>query len=236
MFVNYAHRGASEYAPENTQPAFDLGLRMGANGIETDLQETKDGHLVLFHDDRIDNKSNGTGAIRDYTLDELLQLDFGSWKGEAFAGTKIMTFEEFAERYFRLDLTFAIELKVMGIAAKALEVIHRYGVAHKVFVSSFLFEALADARRVDASIRLTWLITDAINAENIAKLRSIGGTQISPRASLATPESISLAKQAGLSVRLWGVSDPELMKQVCSLDTEGMTVNFPDKLTEYLNH
>jgi len=236
MFVNYAHRGASEYAPENTQIAFDLGLQMGANGIETDLQETKDGHLVLFHDDRIDNKSSGTGTIRDYTLDELRQLDFGSWKGEAYAGTKIMTFEEFAERYFHLDLTFAIELKVLGIETKVLEVIHRYGVENKVFVSSFLFDALADARWADSSIRLTWLITDEINAENIAKFRSIGGTQISPCASLATAEGIALAKQSGLSVRLWGVSDPELMKQVCSLDTEGMTVNFPDKLTEYLNH
>lgn len=235
MFVNYAHRGASEYAPENTQSAFDLGLRMGANGIETDLQETKDGHLVLFHDDRIDNKSNCTGAIRDYTLDELRQLDFGSWKDEAFAGTKIMTFEEFAERYFHMDLIFAIELKVTGIAKQALEIIERHNALGKVYISSFIFDALAETRRIHDSVRLTWLITDAISEQNIAKLRSIGGVQISPRASLATQESIALAKQHGMSVRLWGVSDPVLMEQVCSLDTEGMTVNFPDKLTEYLN-
>ena len=77
MFVNYAHRGASEYAPENTMPSFELGLTMGANGIETDLQETKDGKIVMFHDNTIDDKSNGTGAIADYTYEELLKMDFG---------------------------------------------------------------------------------------------------------------------------------------------------------------
>jgi len=235
MFVNYAHRGASEYVPENTQIAFDLGLKMGANGIETDLQETADGRLVLFHDDTIDNKSNGTGAIRDYTYAQLLELDFGSWKSPEFAGTKIMLFEDFAARYFHLDLTFAIELKVMGIAQKALEIIERYNALDKVYISSFLYDALVEARTAHSTVRLTWLITDPIQEDNIAKLRAIEGTQISPCARLATAEGVALAKQNGLAVRLWGVSNPAIMEQVCALDTEGMTVNFPDKLTEYLN-
>ena len=79
MFINYAHRGASEYAPENTMSAFDMALQLGANGIELDLQRTRDGKIVIFHDNKIDNKSNKKGKISDYTYQELLDFDFGSW-------------------------------------------------------------------------------------------------------------------------------------------------------------
>lgn len=231
MFVNYAHRGASEYAPENTMPSFDLGLTMGANGIETDLQETKDGKIVIFHDRTIDEKSNGTGAIADYTYEELLKMDFGAWKDPRFAGTQILLFEDFAKKFLPLELTFAIELKVCGIAKKALDIMKQYGNMDNIYVSSFQFEALEEARAVDPDVKLTWLIKDPINEENIARLKAIGGTQISPRATLVDADQIQLAESHGLGVRLWGVKDPDIMRAVYPLDTEGMTVNFPDKLT-----
>ena len=77
-FVNYAHRGASAYAPENTMSSFKKAFQIGSNGIELDLQKTKDGKIVIFHDDEIDKKSNGTGRISDYTYKELLKYDIGS--------------------------------------------------------------------------------------------------------------------------------------------------------------
>ena len=69
--INYAHRGASEYAPENTLSSFYLGLMQGANGIETDVQRTKDGVLVLFHDNTLDRVSNVSGNLSEYTYEEL---------------------------------------------------------------------------------------------------------------------------------------------------------------------
>ena len=234
MFVNYAHRGASHYAPENTLPSFELGLSMGANGIETDLQETRDGKLVIFHDRTIDDKSNGTGAIKDYTYEELLTLDFGGWKEERFAGTPIMLFEDFAKKFLPLEITFAIELKVTGIAEKALAIMKQYGNMDNIFVSSFTFEALEETRAVDPDVKLCWLIKDPINEENIARLKAIKGTQISPRATLVDAAQIELAEANGLRVRLWGVADEEIMKAVYPLDTDGMTVNFPDKLRELM--
>lgn len=77
-FINYAHRGASAYAPENTMSSFKKAIQLGANGIELDLQQTKDGKIVIFHDKVIDKKSNGKGKIEDYTYQELYKLDFGS--------------------------------------------------------------------------------------------------------------------------------------------------------------
>ncbi len=234
MFVNYAHRGASQYAPENTMPSFDLGLSMGANGIETDLQVTKDGQLVLFHDDTIDAKSNGSGTIAEHTYEQLLQLDFGAWKDARFADTKILLFEQFAKKFLPLSLTFAIELKVTGIAEQALAIMQQYGNMDNIYVSSFQYEALQEARAVDPNVKLTWLIKEPINETNLARLKAINGTQISPRATLVDAAQIKLARAAGCEVRLWGVTDPELMCKVYELDTDGMTVNFPDKLTELM--
>ena len=74
QMINYAHRGASEYAPENTLSSFYLGLIQGANGIETDVQRTRDGVPVLFHDDTIDRVSDGHGKISDYTFDQLKKV------------------------------------------------------------------------------------------------------------------------------------------------------------------
>lgn len=67
----FAHRGASAYAPENTFAAFDLAVEMGATAIETDVQATADGHLVLLHDSRLDRTTDGHGTPAEHTLAEL---------------------------------------------------------------------------------------------------------------------------------------------------------------------
>lgn len=234
MFVNYAHRGASEYRPENTLISFRHGLELGANGIELDLQVTKDGKIVIFHDGTIDNKSNGTGKIADYTYAELLKMDFGGWKGAEFTGTPICLFEDFAKEFLGLDLTFAIELKAPNIEAQTLEIIEKYKKHDHIYISSFQYDILKNLRKIDKKIKVSWLIQEPITKENILKLLAIGGTQICPEAKDATAESIALAQHYGLGVRLWGVTDEDIMQKVYDLDTEGMTVNFPDKLTALL--
>jgi len=233
MFVNYAHRGASAYAPDSTMAAFDLGLAMKANGIETDLQKTKDGRIVLFHNEALDGRSSGTGKLAEHTYEDLLAMDFGSWFDEKYKGEKIVLFEEFAQKYFHLDLTFAIELKVKGIEKETLETIQKYHAMDKVYVSSFCFEALEEMRRIDRNIRLSWLL-HRITPEAISRLKTISGSQICPQAALVTPEDVALAQENGLGVRLWGVTDEGLMQRVYPLAPEGMTVNFPDKLYAFM--
>ena len=72
----FAHRGASGYAPENTLEAFALAMEMGADGIELDVQLTKDGEVVVIHDEVIDRVSNGKGLVKDYTLVQLRKFSF----------------------------------------------------------------------------------------------------------------------------------------------------------------
>ena len=89
-----AHRGASSLAPENTLSAFRAAKMIGADGIETDIRMTRDHQLVLRHEDPSDLTSNGHGSISEMTLEELKNLDFGSWYGEEYAGESILTLQE----------------------------------------------------------------------------------------------------------------------------------------------
>jgi glycerophosphoryl diester phosphodiesterase len=103
-FINYAHRGASEYAPENTFLSFYTGIFMGANGIETDIHLSRDGVPVLFHDDKLVRMTGQEGFVEDYTLNELKTF----WVKKNNLKDRIITFEEFLCRFKDFDLTFAI--------------------------------------------------------------------------------------------------------------------------------
>ena len=228
-FINYAHRGVSQYFPENTMTAFYKGIELGANGIELDLQKTKDGKIVIFHDDVIDNKSNGKGKISDYTYDEVLKLDFGSWFNNK--SERIVLFEDFAK-----ELTYAIELKVENIEKETLEIINKYKTHDNIYITSFIYKSLENMRKLDDNIKLSWLIKERINENNLNKLLKINGSQICPPAHLVCKEDIELANKNGFGVRLWGIKDENIMKKVYKLNIEGMTVNFPDKLYNLLNN
>lgn len=229
-FINYAHRGASAYAPENTMSSFKKAFQLGSNGIELDLQKTKDGKIVIFHDKEIDKKSNGTGKISDYTYNELLELDFGSWFGKEFKNEKIVLFEDFMKSVSDKNLILAIELKEEGIEKDTLEIINKYYNKDNIFITSFLYNALSNIRKLDNNIKIGWLIGEDINKKNVSELIKISGNQICPPANLVSKEGIKLARENGLSVRLWGVSNEEIMERVYKFDIDGMTVNFPDKL------
>lgn len=228
-YIIYAHRGASDYVPENTKIAFEKALELNANGIELDLQKTKDGKIVIFHDDVIDKKSNGKGKISDYTYQELLNFDFGSWFDSKYKNEKILLFEDFAKEFLNKNLTFAIELKVLGIERQTLDIINKYKIHDNIYITSFLYKVLENTRKLNKDIKLSWLVPK-INEENINKVLKINGQQICPKAELVFKEDIKLANKNGLGVRLWGIYNEEIMKKVYRLNIEGMTVNFPDKL------
>ena len=198
--------------------------------MNIDFKKTKDGKIVIFHDNQIDNKSNKTGKIGDYTYQELLNFDFGSWFDLKYKGEKIVLFEDFAKKYLSKELTFAIELKQEGIEKETLSIIKKYATHDNIYITSFNYKALENMRKLDSNIKLSWLIEEKINKNNIDKLLKINGTQICPRADNVTKDDIELANKNGLGVRLWGVSTEQIMENVYKFDIDGMTVNFPDKL------
>ena len=228
-FVNYAHRGASEYMPENTLLSFYMGLSMGANGIETDVQRTKDGVLVLFHDDTLARVTGAEGSVCDYTFHQLQQL----WVTKGSHRDKIPSLEDFLRHFAPLDLTFAIELKSAGVEEDTANLLRKYHLEKKAIVTSFHFDFIKNFRRFAPEFQIGYL-TKATDDETIARLRSIGGEEICPMAETLTPDLTQKWHGLGLRVRAWGVKNEELMRHVCACGSDGMTVNFPDKLTAFL--
>lgn len=228
--INYAHRGASEYAPENTLSAFYLGLLQGANGIETDVQRTKDGALVLFHDDELSRVTDGHGALADHTLSELKALKV---KGKNGFFDRIVTLQEFLEKFSAYDISFALELKGAGVEAETLQLAKAFGIMEKTTFTSFQFDYVAKIKSLDRAARIGWL-TETADEQAIQKLLAIGGEEIAPKAALMTKEDVARWRAAGLGVRAWGVANVELMEKMCALQVDGMTVNFPDKLAQYM--
>lgn len=143
MFVTYAHRGVSEYWPENTLSSFYAGIDMGADGVETDVQRTKDGVLVIYHDPRLMRVCGQEGTVQDYTFEELTK--FFAYNKEYGRKDKLITFEEFLRFIGCRDLTFAIELKDNGIAADALDLLDKYDMKQKTIVTSFIYSELEAA-------------------------------------------------------------------------------------------
>jgi len=228
-FINYAHRGASEYAPENTMLSFSLGLTMGANGIETDVQKTKDGVLVLFHDDTLDRVTGKSGEIKDYTLSQIKSFSVTTHG----ISDKIVTFEEFLKAFGSKKIYFAIELKKKGIGKEVAEMINKYGIKNKTVVTSFSYDALLEIKEFDSSLKLgylTWEVDDNL----INKMLADGFYEICPRDDLVTKENVKKWHELGLNVRAWNIKNEEIMKRVYDNGADGMTVNFPDKLVDYI--
>lgn len=228
-FVNYAHRGASEYLPENTFSAFYTGLYMGANGIETDVRKTKDGVLVLFHDKSLERVCGDRGAVEDHTFDEL-QRFYVLKNGFC---DKIVAFEDFLAKFSFRDITFAIELKGADVEIETARLLRKYNMSEKTVVTSFKLEYVEKFKSYAPEFSIGHLTKDISDAE-LDTLRSIGADEICPLAELLTREEVDRLHAEGFRVRAWGVGNEEIMKKTVLSGADGMTVNFPDKLAEFL--
>lgn len=228
-FVNYAHRGASEYYPENTLISFCHGLLMGANGIETDLRRTKDGVIVLFHDKTLKRVCGEEGSVSDYTWEELQKFTV---KKDGFAD-RILRFEDFLFLFARRHVTFAIELKDPGLEEEVAALLRKYGMATKTVVTSFEFDYIKAFKEYAGEFRVGHLIpAEKVDEEELRRLAEIGADEICPSAEGLTEEMVRRWHGLGFRVRAYGMK-PEWIESVCALGVDGMTVNYPDRLTEF---
>lgn len=232
MFVNYAHRGASHYYPENTFSGFYAGLQMGANGIETDVRATKDGVLVLFHDDLLEQTTDGSGSVSDYTYRQLLSLNV---QNKTYSRRdKIVTLEDFLKYFGFRELYFAFEFKQKNIEEDTIAILNRFDVCEKTTLTSFDFESIKKAKRIDPKYRVGYLIRQEID-KAIKMMRDIGGEELCPSADDIDLASTRRYHDLGFTVRAWGVKTPAIMERVYDCKVDGMTVDFPDLLTELIN-
>ena len=229
-----AHRGASSSAPENTLAAFDLALEMGARHLELDVELTRDGHVVVIHDDTVDRTTDGSGPVTAHTLDELRRLDAGRWFGPAFAGERIPTYEDVLVRYRgRAHLHTEVKGRSPELSRQTVDLIRRHGMGQEITITSFQRVRLEEVRAYAPELPTGWLVTD-VSETTLAEARRLGLVQLCPRAPLVTRELVQRLHAMGFVVRAWGVGTEDLMRQVVEVGADGMTVNFPERLIAWL--
>jgi glycerophosphoryl diester phosphodiesterase len=232
----FAHRGASKAAPENTLPAFEAAIRLGADGAELDVQYSSDGALVIIHNATLEKTSNGTGRVTALTLAELRALDAGSWFGTAFAGTRIPTLDE-ALDLMKGKLLVNVELKVLSslqssLGADAVKAVRDHGMADQVVISSFNPFVLRQTKAAGPEIECALLV-----AHDMPGWTRWGGTRRYSRADGLHPDFdmvndtyMAHARKLGLPVRVWTVDDEAEMRRLIALGVDAIITNVPDRL------
>ena len=162
----WGHRGASGYAPENTMAAFEKAVELGADGIELDVQLTKDGELVIIHDETIDRVSDGSGWVKDFTYAKLIKHNFNRTHPE-YEHAQIPTLEEVYALIKPTDLTINVEIKTgvvfyPEIEARVLDLTERMGLMERVIFSSFNHYTIQKIKEINPEAETGMLYSDGI--------------------------------------------------------------------------
>ena len=235
-----AHRGFSGDAPENTLAAFRKAMEVGSDMIELDVRFSKDGQIVVIHDDTLDRTTNGRGKVSDYTLKELKQFDAGSWFGPQFSDERIPTFNEVLE-LAKGKIPVNIEIKdespsrykITDLADRALQEVKKAGMAGQVIFSSFYPSSLERIKERDPRIWVALLYHRDWNSLG----EVTGGSAFSVvnlRHSFLTQEKIGRIHQEGMKVNTYTVNSEEEMERFIRWGVDGIITNHPDKLIQIL--
>lgn len=227
-----AHRGASGYAPENTLEAFKLAMEMKADGIEMDVHLTKDGQVVIIHDEKIDRTSNGVGYIKDYTYEELLSFNFNHHM-EQYEHCKLPLLSELLLMIKESEILLNIELKTdfysyPGIEEKVIDLVKEYGVEDQIIYSSFNHYTLMKIKEINKEARIGLLY-----AEGMVKpwdyASHVQAEALHPfYPNLQIPQYMEECHQHNIIVNAWTVNKREDMKSLIKMEIDGIITNYPD--------
>ena len=243
-----SHRGANQYAPQNTMPAFEKSVEIGVDGFETDVHCTADGYVVICHNYTVDETSNGTGNISDMTLERLRDLDFGSYYSEKFRGTQLPTLEEF------LDLCKKAGIKVMNIeikepkngekdiADKTIAAVKEFGLFDELLISSFDPEILIRCKELDKNCKTGFLYSPdrRITYSNmlfgyVDYAKEIQADFLHPHYSLVNSNYVKKLHEAGIGVNPWTVDSPETATKLLGYGVDGIITNCPDVMNKIVS-
>jgi glycerophosphoryl diester phosphodiesterase len=236
--INFAHRGASAVCPENTMISFIQALEFGATGIETDVQMTMDGQLILIHDEAINRTTSGKGFVKDMTLEEISAEDAGSWFGDSFKGEHIPTLEELLALLRERDTILNIELKngvfmYPGMEEKVIHLVRKCGMTERVVLSSFNHYSLVYCKSIAPEIK-----TGILYMEGLYRpwdyATSVGADALHANHFAVLPEFVAEATEHGKDYHPFTVNAPDRMKDLIEAGVSGIITDYPDKLAELL--
>ncbi len=217
-----AHRGENRIHPENTLPAFREAIRAGAQQIEMDVYLTDHGDLVVIHDSTVDRTTDGTGDLREMTLDEIKSLDAGSWKDPRFAGERIPTLEE-ALAIMPRNVWLNLHLKggrALGEAVATMVI--EQGRMHQAFLAANR-QAAEGARSVDEGILICNMERrggDVARYIDETIAHGYAFIQLHHRHTMPAPEQMQRLKDAGVRVNYYGTDDPGALEALYDLGVD----------------
>ncbi|MDR2729679.1 MAG: glycerophosphodiester phosphodiesterase [Treponema sp.] len=229
----HAHRGASGLYPENTMEAFSAAIMQGTDCIELDVHLTKDGHVVVAHDARLERVSNGSGYINDHTLEELKSLDFS----RLFPGSPVCRIPELSEVFTLVKssrLTLNIELKSTErlypeLPEKLNTMAGDYGLEERVIYSSFNHYSLQAIKKLNAAAKIG-LLYELAMVDPWVYADYVGADAVHPHYFVvaALPETVTRCHEKGIQVNVWTVDDPQAVKLMLKCGVDGIITNKPD--------
>lgn len=237
--LNIAHRGFSGKYPENTILAFRKAIEAGADGIEMDVHYTKDGELVIIHDERIDRTCDGEGFVCDFTLDELKKFDASASFRGMYGVNRIPTLREYFElvkpvKGFITNIELKTGVNVYpGIEKMVLDMIKEFELEDRIIISSFnhysvmRFKALAPEIKC-GFLEESWII-------DFGKYTKNNGIEcIHPMHKTLTEETVKEMKDNDITINTWTVNNAEDVKRLYALGVDAVIGNYPDMTAQVL--
>ena len=248
-FKIIGHKGAAGYAPENTLASLQIAMDMGVDMIEIDVHMTKDGHVVVFHDEDVSRTTNGTGKIHELTLAEVKELDAGSWFSPEFAGERVPTLHEAIELvHGNADILIDIKSKGHEFYDNFAEVIvdiidERQDNKEWCIVQSYEQEYLEHAYARDSTIQMkklmmgedeSMLFSFYLNSKSFMTNRNKHHffETINPHYTTLSQRRIFRLHARGYNVHTYVVNEHDDMIKMLNMAVDGIITDYPDRLVK----
>ncbi|GAA0416410.1 MAG: glycerophosphodiester phosphodiesterase [Bacillota bacterium] len=233
----FAHRGASKYAPENTMPAFQKAYHMNADGIETDVQLTKDNIPVLIHDENVKRTTNSVGLVSKLSYQELKELDAGSWFSPEFKGIKIPTLDEFLNWIKDKPLYLNIELKnnkidYTDIESIVYQAISNYQLLNRTTISTFNPNSVKRLKEYSNSLEVAFLTSKRYKSP-IRVAKELGANALHLKYRLLHRELVENIHKENMKLRIYTVNKPVRIMRSFNHQVDGIFTDVPDLAFHY---
>lgn len=250
--LNIAHRGASGLAPENTLITFDKALELGADVLELDIHATKDGKVVVIHDETVDRTTNGTGIVKELTLADLKKLDAGYYftldGGETYPyrgqGITIPTLKEVFAEFPGCRINIEIKQSDPPIELEVLELIEEAGMINRTLVVSRHDEVIERFRALTDDIATGASENELRDFMVYLKLKAV--PFYAPKADafqvsewhdeyhIVTQPFLKAAHSKNIKVHVWTVNEEDTMRRLLEMGVDGIITDYPGRLSKEL--
>jgi glycerophosphoryl diester phosphodiesterase len=253
-----AHQGGDGERPSNTMAAFEYAVALGVDVLEMDIHSTRDGVLVVIHDETVDRTTDGTGRVQDFTLAELQQLDAAyhwptlddeegrptddfPYRGQ---GIRIPALEEVLRAFPDMPMTIEIKQRTPSIVEPLCALLRETGMTERALIASFHGETLREFRRICPEVA-TSAAQDEVLPFVILNLFALGDAYQPTAHALQVPETssgirvmqpllVETARARNVAVHVWTVNEVKQMERMIALGVDGLITDYPARLMELL--